>query len=341
MRFSIAVKTRVSIVFTVCFIICIFAKFSTSAVASVEDDACKGMSVVLTFDDGPHNTNTPDVMKALTSAGTDGQSLPATFFVTGNARPSANSRVDDLHLGGLRGDKILDMIAENPRWLIGNHTKRHGAALTTLKDAEIKNEISYWLSEPHYKKALLAQKSFMAFRAPYGAYGKKGEYSGNVLRALHGAGYDFNMFWDLDSDDWAIDRGIRPYQHLKGAPLDKRKQALIARIKEQLQKECKKRTNDRKVPIVVLFHDIKDTTAAALPEILSYMKSVGVEFKGLNEVEKFSEEAWIATHKDAPKEPSQSVLVEPRILYKIENSNGRTNINRIDESHDSSHEIGK
>ncbi|NCN40889.1 polysaccharide deacetylase family protein [bacterium] len=295
------------------------AGFCRSAFSA--EKICEGQHVVLTFDDGPHNNNTPPILRALHDAGEDGESIPATFYIVGKAIGTATYRKNNLNLGGQSGEEIISAIEKNPNWLIANHTKTH-PDLAKLSRSDLEKEIEYFINEPKVSKAKESQNHFATFRAPFGSKNQM------VLDRLAAHGYDHEMSWDLDSLDWAIDSGSAGYTELKGASPEKKKEVLLQRIKDRLKDLCEQRKGARDEPIVVLFHDIKATTGAALPEILDYMKSVGVEFKGLNEVEKYSQ-AWVPTHAGSPARPP--ITVKPK--FRIETKNGRTTIEPANQEH--------
>ena len=100
--------------------------------------------VALTFDDGPHATNTPRLLDILRS-----RTVKATFYVVGtNAK---------------RYPHILQrMVAEGHE--IGNHTVTHGN-LTKMSPTQIRNE----LRTSHYTIVAATGVAPRTMRPPYGA----------------------------------------------------------------------------------------------------------------------------------------------------------------------------
>ena len=301
--------------------------------------ACKGQHVVLTFDDGPHYIHTMKVMNALDRAGKNGESIPATFYLRGGGLKSANymggvsSKTEDVHTSG---NAIIKRIFKNTQWIAGNHTNTH-PSLPTKDRKTIDEELNYWKKNPLFNEAVKAQGGYKTFRPPYGAVDES-----KVMPAIKAAGYDHYMMWDVNSQDWRIAANKVPQSEISGdAAANKKEQEFFDRLwpKDKngnhrkdlsvdervkimrqlmfngLKKACEERGKDKATPIVVLFHDINPITPAALPGILEDMKSLGVEFKGIDKVEKYSS-AWAPSHKRAPRKPElkgKPVLVRPNV----------------------------
>lgn len=123
----------------------------------------------LTFDDGPHVTNTLSVLDILRERG-----IIATFFVLGERLASQG--------------KILERaVAEGHR--VGNHTFDH-KDLTTLTDEEITSEIKR-------TEELIARHVTVDYilRPPYGARNSR---INNIIQSL---GYN-TVMWTVDTEDW-------------------------------------------------------------------------------------------------------------------------------------------
>lgn len=127
--------------------------------------------VALTFDDGPHHTNTPKLLDDLKTAG-----VRATFFVVGK-----NLETD---IG-----KALIARAVSEGHQIGNHTYSH-PDLTKLTEQQIRDEITK--TEALIGSAIGQHK---LLRPPYGAH------NGVVDKVAKELGYSI-VLWNVDSMDW-------------------------------------------------------------------------------------------------------------------------------------------
>ena len=116
------------------------ARAATAPVYAAGKQTC----VWLTFDDGPHPTNTKKVLATLANHG-----IKATFFVLGQNSKSHLALVQDAFNAGHR---------------IGNHSYSH-PNLATLSAANVRSEITR--TEAIIKAYLGAKK---IFRPPYGAH---------------------------------------------------------------------------------------------------------------------------------------------------------------------------
>ena len=128
------------------------------------------ISVVLTFDDGPHPNTTPHVLDILKK-----RNLKATFFVLGlqaNKYPEIIKRIHD------------------EGHIIGNHTYGH-KNLAKLKPAEIKKEIE---KTNNLIEKITGEKP-KYIRPPYGSVNKA------VISAINDAGMNM-VLWTVDTKDW-------------------------------------------------------------------------------------------------------------------------------------------
>ncbi len=127
--------------------------------------------VALTFDDGPHATNTPRLLDILRS-----RNVKATFYVVGtNAK---------------RYPHILQrMVAEGHE--IGNHTVTHGN-LTKMSPTQIRNE----LRTSHYTIVAATGVAPRTMRPPYGAITANQK---SWIRQEFG--YP-SILWNVDPKDW-------------------------------------------------------------------------------------------------------------------------------------------
>lgn len=127
--------------------------------------------LAMTFDDGPHPTNTPRLLDILRS-----RNVKATFYVTGqNARkyPAILRR----------------MIAEGHE--IGNHTLTHGR-ITSMSQSQVRSEINAC----HQAVKSATGVTPRSFRPPYGA-------TSDSLKSWIKAEYGMpSILWSVDPEDW-------------------------------------------------------------------------------------------------------------------------------------------
>ena len=127
--------------------------------------------IAITFDDGPHPRNTPEILKILDKYG-----VKATFFIIGiNAKnyPEALSMVIDA------GHEI------------GNHTYSHQVLKNKTKEA-----ISQELLETEKEISKRNEFSTTLIRPPCGFYDE------NLLDLANENGYKV-VLWSIDTHDWA------------------------------------------------------------------------------------------------------------------------------------------
>lgn len=125
--------------------------------------------VALTFDDGPHITNTPQILEVLRR-----YDSAATFFVVGNRITSKGSAV------------ILDEIESGSQ--VASHSYSH-PNMAKMKNLE---EQFYLTSQKVYEDVSQWCYQVTAFRPPYGAISK---------RMREESSYPFIM-WSIDTLDW-------------------------------------------------------------------------------------------------------------------------------------------
>lgn len=125
--------------------------------------------VALTFDDGPHLENTPQILEVLRK-----YDSAATFFVLGN------------RIGKKGRDVIIDEIESGSQ--VGSHSYSH-PNMTKMKDLD---EQFYATSTKIYEDVSQWCYQVTAFRPPYGAISKK---------MVEQSPYPFIM-WSVDTNDW-------------------------------------------------------------------------------------------------------------------------------------------
>lgn len=127
--------------------------------------------VALTFDDGPHPSNTPRVLDILRS-----RNAKATFFVTGeNAR---------------KYPAILQRIVREGHE-IGNHTMTHGR-ITKMSTSQIRNEIIGTHQAVKSATGILPR----SFRPPYGSITPEQK---EWIKREYGMP---SIMWSVDPEDW-------------------------------------------------------------------------------------------------------------------------------------------
>jgi uncharacterized caspase-like protein/peptidoglycan/xylan/chitin deacetylase (PgdA/CDA1 family) len=139
-------------------------------------------TVVLTFDDGPHNLYTAEIAAILKQ-----YAAPAVFFSVGrnlgsldaNGKPKLSSRAD------------VSRKLKAAGFVLGNHSFSH-AQLSRQSGDNLKAEI---FSTDKLLKEVDAERSPL-FRFPYGAHNSEG------LQMLAGAQLK-SVMWNIDSLDWA------------------------------------------------------------------------------------------------------------------------------------------
>lgn len=147
--------------------------------------------VVLTFDDGPHITNTPKILDTLARYG-----VKATFFVlTSNINP--------------QNKHIVERII-NEGHTLASHDHDHDDN-NTESQSVYKSELT---SSIKTIKSILADTGITSkqiyYRFPYGAYGTNGTYHHmNVMKEVSQELFGENCinfaFWDIDTADWVSD----------------------------------------------------------------------------------------------------------------------------------------
>jgi len=133
--------------------------------------AMRKRRIHLTFDDGPHPTNTPKLLEELKHAG-----IQATFFLMG------------MHLETSLGQELIHRAAAEGHQ-IGNHTYSH-PRLTELTENQIRQEI--------LKTEQLigdVNKGVKILRPPYGAHNSL------VDQVAQELGYRL-LLWNVNTNDW-------------------------------------------------------------------------------------------------------------------------------------------
>lgn len=127
--------------------------------------------VAMTFDDGPHPSNTPRLLKILRD-----RNIKATFYLVGkNAKAYPGI--------------VRQMVAEGHE--IGNHTWTHGS-LTSMSDEQIRRELR------QTSDAIFEASGYrpQTIRPPYGAINQR-------IKELMFAEFGYpTIMWSVDPQDW-------------------------------------------------------------------------------------------------------------------------------------------
>ncbi len=127
--------------------------------------------IALTYDDGPHPTITPELVRLLQARG-----ARATFFLLGDSVKASPQLVKMLVDAGME---------------VGNHSTTH-RQLTKLSEERIRAELAT-AQERIINAAPAVRLSTM--RPPYGSW------NGTVMRVAGEMGYRV-ILWDVDTNDW-------------------------------------------------------------------------------------------------------------------------------------------
>ena len=209
-------------------------------------DGADGKKIAyLTFDDGPSETITPQILDTLKA-----ESVHATFFVVGKS-------VDESDI-----TKSLIKREVEEGHAIGNHTYSHNYNyLYPNKAINVDNFMADINKTNESLKNILGEKfSTRAIRFPGGHMTWKGK-DPKGMEAMDNAMKEK----DYHQVDWnALSKDA------EGAPKNA----------EQLKQELIKTVKGRE-KAVILMHDTygKEETAKALPEIIKYLKEQGYEFR--------------------------------------------------------------
>jgi peptidoglycan/xylan/chitin deacetylase (PgdA/CDA1 family) len=199
----------------------------------------------LTFDDGPNPATTPQVIQILHK-----HHAPATFFNNG-MRYSAAAKA------------IANQIAHDPDFMLGNHTQNH-IDLAKQSAAKVTSEV---MLTDALIKAAGSNAKYLRF--PFGSA------SCTAKHYVEGLGYTV-VGWHIDSADWCYAAG-----HGYCAPAtfqyvtDSLRHDMVGFIMQQLHQN-----NGG----IILMHDIHQSTADHLDEILTKLEADGFTFARLDDV---------------------------------------------------------
>lgn len=181
-----------------------------------------GKVIALTFDDGPHEQVTPQILDQLKEA-----EVKATFFLLGQNIPGQE-------------EVVKRMAAEGHQ--LANHTWSH-PNLTKINAYQVQAQVTQ-------TQQLIFDVTGIrptVLRPPYGS-------SNATVEAAAGLPI---VNWTIDTLDWQ----------------NRNPQIILEKVKAQAQSGG-----------VILMHDIHQTTADALPDVIAFLKEEGYQFVTVNEM---------------------------------------------------------
>jgi len=202
--------------------------------------------VVLTFDDGPNPATTPKVIQVLHK-----HHAPATFFENGMRINSAAARA------------LASQIAHDPDFMLANHTQNH-IDLARQSAAKVTSEVQ---ATDALIRAAGSPAKYLRF--PFGSASCSAKHYAESL------GYTV-VGWHIDSADWCYASGngyCKPstFQYVT----DSLRHDMVGFIMQQLHQN-----NGG----IILMHDIHQSTADHLDEILTRLEADGFTFARLDDV---------------------------------------------------------
>lgn len=207
--------------------------------------------IAITFDDGPHLDNTPQVLEILAA-----HNALATFFVNGkNVRTDAHREL----LGRMR----------DAGHIIGNHSQNH-ENLKTLSAAKVKTEIE---ATHQILLDLDVEPSF--FRFPFG--------SSSCATADTVRSYGYHVTgWHIDSADWCYGSSRGGVGYCDPATFQYVPDSYRSDLGGFVLSQARSTGGG-----VLLFHDSHAYTVSVLDNVLTKLENDGFKFVGLDETETF------------------------------------------------------
>jgi peptidoglycan/xylan/chitin deacetylase (PgdA/CDA1 family) len=231
--------------------------------------------IVLTFDDGPHPTITPQILDLLKK-----YQVKATFFVL-------------THKFTQKNYPILKRILREGH-VIASHDHYHNRNdYVTRDEFEINLETSLNLIKKLYRESNLDQPGYW-YRFPYAQYGGASDYHHmnsilNISEKLFNENCINFAFWDIDSGDWIPGLSANEvFQNIKAHIIGGNYttyQVVNGRILP--------RRDTIDTPLhggVILQHDIQKRTIKATELLLEYSKTNNIDIVELKSLPEFSYE---------------------------------------------------
>lgn len=203
--------------------------------------------VFLTFDDGPSMNNTPKILDILKA-----NDVKATFFIMTKNFTDTPSTAEVLKRELIEGHAI------------GNHSSSHDyKKLYPNRIANMNNIMEDFTTANNTLKSILGEDfETKVIRFPGGSMSWKELQPIKEAFAAKGISY---VDWNVDSSD--------------AKSLKRTKDEIVAEVK----KEVEVNEGAKLDRITILMHDAraKEATVQALPEIITYLKDKGYEFRTL------------------------------------------------------------
>jgi peptidoglycan/xylan/chitin deacetylase (PgdA/CDA1 family) len=231
---------------------------------------------VLTFDDGPHEIYTPQILDVLKK-----YDVKATFFIITSRLNSETNII------------VKRMLDEGH--IVANHGKTH-ARSNLLTEKAFKENIQAGFEELKQSYGPYPMETFY-YRFPYADYGapKSAYHHMNSIRELSYQMFQQNCihftFWDIDSGDWIPSLNSQEvFQNLKAEHLGGKAYTYeIRRTASGTTYPKKPITIDQpKSGGVILFHDIQAKTIKALDLFLQFSLQENISIVPLHQVQEFS-----------------------------------------------------
>lgn len=205
-------------------------------------------TVVLTFDDGPSDLNTPEVLKILSA-----YKIKATFFMQGN------------HAINL--PEIVKQVAAEGH-IVANHSYSH-PIFPQLKTDEQEKEI---LSADQVLAPVMANTPLKLFRFPYGS-----STCHAINFVVNTTKYEGSLGWHVDTCDWAYQATgtVTSEKALKNCEI---KTENISSYQAHVMDQVRKNNGG-----IILMHETNDNTVANLEAIIRTLLSEGYKFINMND----------------------------------------------------------
>jgi peptidoglycan/xylan/chitin deacetylase (PgdA/CDA1 family) len=226
----------------------------------------------LTFDDGPHPTQTAQILDVLKK-----HNIKATFFVL-------TSLLNDTNLPLIK--RMLD-----EGHLVGNHGPSHDRSANLTREQFKAQVKSSFLTLARFHKLAGHPFSKHYFRFPFGNYGTRTDYHHiNVIKEasqeLMGDNCINMVFWDVDTADWVP--GMTPKEvasniiaHNEGGTFVDFKLVNGQYVKNPIQ------IKNPPAGGIVLQHDVRAPSVQGTDLFLTYALERGLKILRLDEVEEF------------------------------------------------------
>ncbi len=228
---------------------------------------------VLTYDDGPHEINTPKILDLLKK-----HNKKATFFLV-------TSRINE------KTQPIIKRMLDEGHTIGSHHHDHDNNNQVDKATFKYKLQKSFEILKKSFKDANHPMEYFY-YRFPYAAYGSQSRdyHHLNVLREtsyeLFGKNCIHFVFWDIDSSDWVKDvsssdvyNNVLSYEHGGVYYTYKTVNGRIIKIKKNIQNPTQGGT--------ILLHDIQDKTVLATKLLLEEVDKSNMDIIPLDSTDEY------------------------------------------------------